>query len=187
MEEVGEAQPDLFFQLCWSGTRATMVRRMDRARAACAKALIVTLDWSFSHGRDRGSPAVPDRLDLRTMLRFAPKCCPEPPGCGGRVRRATAIAAVADIALEHRRDQATPDPVRYGVARRLDDLAYRAGVWFSALGAARPPPCGPVSRADVHVSRSAESRGRGPVRCPDTGATPPRARDQSPGGVRSDA
>lgn len=50
-----------------------------------------------------------------------------------RVRRATAVAALADIALEYRRDQATLDPLRYGVARRLDDLAYGAGVWFSAL------------------------------------------------------
>ncbi|MEV7889773.1 mycofactocin biosynthesis glycosyltransferase MftF [Streptomyces sp. NPDC002817] len=50
-----------------------------------------------------------------------------------RVRRATTVAALADIALEYRRDQATLDPLRYGVARRLDDLAYGAGVWFSAL------------------------------------------------------
>ena len=78
VEEVADAQPDLFFQLYWSGTRATMVQRMDRARAAGAKALIVTLDWSFSHGRDWGSPAIPDRLDLRTMLRFAPDVLPRP-------------------------------------------------------------------------------------------------------------
>ncbi|MFG3025394.1 mycofactocin biosynthesis glycosyltransferase MftF [Streptomyces sp. NPDC048254] len=50
-----------------------------------------------------------------------------------RVRRATAVAALADIVLEYRRDQATLDPLRYGLARRLDDLAYGAGVWFSAL------------------------------------------------------
>ncbi|GGN40552.1 pre-mycofactocin synthase MftD [Streptomyces fuscichromogenes] len=78
VEEVALAQPDLFFQLYWSGTRATMVQRMDRARAAGAKALIVTLDWSFSHGRDWGSPAIPDRIDLRTALRFAPDVLPRP-------------------------------------------------------------------------------------------------------------
>ncbi|MEU1184265.1 mycofactocin biosynthesis glycosyltransferase MftF [Streptomyces sp. NPDC005820] len=50
-----------------------------------------------------------------------------------RTRRATAVAALADIALEYRRDEASLDPLRYGVARRLDDLAYGAGVWFSAL------------------------------------------------------
>ncbi|MEV7889775.1 pre-mycofactocin synthase MftD [Streptomyces sp. NPDC002817] len=78
VEEVAAARPDLFFQLYWSGTRDTMVQRMDRARAAGAKALIVTLDWSFSHGRDWGSPAIPDKLDLRTMLRFAPDVLPRP-------------------------------------------------------------------------------------------------------------
>ena len=50
-----------------------------------------------------------------------------------RVRRAAAVAALTDIALEYRRDLAPLDPVRYGVARRLDDLAYGAGVWLSAL------------------------------------------------------
>ncbi|MFE6489224.1 mycofactocin biosynthesis glycosyltransferase MftF [Streptomyces sp. NPDC057757] len=50
-----------------------------------------------------------------------------------RMRRAAAVAALTDIALEYRRDRAHLDPVRYGVARRLDDLAYGAGVWFSAL------------------------------------------------------
>ncbi|MEU9272958.1 mycofactocin biosynthesis glycosyltransferase MftF [Streptomyces sp. NPDC048251] len=50
-----------------------------------------------------------------------------------RVRRAAALAAVSDIALEYPRSRTALDPVRYGVARRLDDLAYGAGVWWSAL------------------------------------------------------
>ncbi|NEB00908.1 mycofactocin biosynthesis glycosyltransferase MftF [Streptomyces sp. SID13726] len=56
-------------------------------------------------------------------------------GCAvsSRVRRATAVAALTDIALEYRKDEAALDPVRYGVARRLDDIAYGTGVWFSAL------------------------------------------------------
>ncbi|XUL93897.1 mycofactocin biosynthesis glycosyltransferase MftF [Streptomyces galilaeus] len=56
-------------------------------------------------------------------------------GCtvSSRVRRATAVAALTDIALEYRRDKAPLDPVRYGIARRLDDLAYGAGVWASAV------------------------------------------------------
>ncbi|WP_030326354.1 pre-mycofactocin synthase MftD [Streptomyces sp. NRRL B-3229] len=78
VEEVVAAQTDTFFQLYWSGTRESMVQRMDRARQAGAKALIVTLDWSFSHGRDWGSPAIPERLDWRTALRFAPDVLPRP-------------------------------------------------------------------------------------------------------------
>ncbi|MET9089788.1 pre-mycofactocin synthase MftD [Streptomyces sp. NPDC004237] len=78
VEEVVAANGDTFFQLYWSGSRDTMVQRMDRARAAGAKALIVTLDWSFSHGRDWGSPTIPDKLDLRTMAKFAPDVLPHP-------------------------------------------------------------------------------------------------------------
>ena len=45
--------------------------RADRCRSSTAPrrpaptGLIVTLDWSFSHRRDWGSPAIPERLDLQ--------------------------------------------------------------------------------------------------------------------------
>src|SRR3954470_16222349 len=73
IEEVAAANPQVFFQMYWNGSRDDIVRRMDRARAAGAVGLILTLDWSFSHGRDWGSPAIPEAMDLRTMLRFAPE------------------------------------------------------------------------------------------------------------------
>ncbi|UUT34887.1 hypothetical protein L2X98_31245 [Microbacterium elymi] len=44
----------------WQGGRDTIAKRLDRARAAGARAVIVTLDWSFSNGRDwatRRSPS----------------------------------------------------------------------------------------------------------------------------------
>jgi mycofactocin system glycosyltransferase len=50
-----------------------------------------------------------------------------------RARRAAVVAAIADVALEYRRTGAGLDPVRFGVARRLDDLAYGFGVWLGAL------------------------------------------------------
>lgn len=50
-----------------------------------------------------------------------------------RVRRAVAVAALADVALEYRPGRVGLDPVRYAVARRLDDLAYGSGVWLSAV------------------------------------------------------
>jgi L-lactate dehydrogenase (cytochrome) len=78
VEEVGAANPNLFFQMYWSGTREAMLQRMDRARAAGAKGLIATLDWSFSNGRDWGSPAIPEKMSLRTMLSFAPNVLPHP-------------------------------------------------------------------------------------------------------------
>lgn len=73
VEEVTAANPNTFFQLYWTGTKEAMVQRMDRARAAGAKALIATLDWSFSIGRDWGSPSIPDRMDLKALVQFAPE------------------------------------------------------------------------------------------------------------------
>jgi pre-mycofactocin synthase len=78
VEEVVAANPNTFYQMYWSGDRDTMTQRMDRARNAGAKALIATLDWSFSHGRDWGSPAIPDKIDFKTMVRLAPGVLPRP-------------------------------------------------------------------------------------------------------------
>ena len=55
-----------------------------------------------------------------------------------RARRALAVAAVADGVLDYRRTPPDLDPVRYIAARRLDDLAYGAGVWYGALRARSP-------------------------------------------------
>ncbi|MFZ3562383.1 pre-mycofactocin synthase MftD [Streptomyces sp. BH055] len=78
VEEVADANPNTFYQMYWMGSRDSMVQRMERARAAGAKALIATLDWSFSNGRDWGSPSIPERLDLRTAVKFAPDVLPHP-------------------------------------------------------------------------------------------------------------
>jgi heme/flavin dehydrogenase (mycofactocin system) len=86
VEEVVAANPQTFFQMYWMGSRETMVRQMDRARAAGAKGLIVTLDWSFSHGRDWGSPKIPETLDARSMLRFAPEGLTRPRWLAGWAR-----------------------------------------------------------------------------------------------------
>lgn len=52
-----------------------------------------------------------------------------------RVRRATLVAALADTAWEYTSTRPRLDPVRFAVARRLDDAAYGAGVWWSAIRA----------------------------------------------------
>jgi pre-mycofactocin synthase len=70
--EVTAVNPNLFFQVHWSADRDTLLERAEIARKAGAKALIVTLDWSFPAGRDWGSPAIPERLDLPALIRLAP-------------------------------------------------------------------------------------------------------------------
>src|SRR5204863_9747034 len=73
VEEVVAANPKTFFQLFWIGDRDRNLARVQRARAAGAKALIITLDWSFATARDWGSPPIPEKMNLQTMLRFAPE------------------------------------------------------------------------------------------------------------------
>jgi mycofactocin system glycosyltransferase len=50
-----------------------------------------------------------------------------------RARRALITAAVLDSALEYQRTDTDLDPIRFAVARRLDDIAYGLGVWSGAL------------------------------------------------------
>ncbi len=78
VEEVVAANPKTFFQLYWSGSRDQILQRVERARAAGAVGIIVTLDWSFSQGRDWGSPSIPEQLDLKAMARFAPEAIVRP-------------------------------------------------------------------------------------------------------------
>jgi heme/flavin dehydrogenase (mycofactocin system) len=78
VEEVVAANPQTFFQIYWCGSRDQILARMERARAAGAAGLILTLDWTFSHSRDWGSPSIPERVDLRTMLQHAPETLRRP-------------------------------------------------------------------------------------------------------------
>ena len=121
VEEVVEANPQTFFQMYWMGSREDMRRRMDRARAAGAVGLIATLDWSFSHGRDWGSPAIPERMDLKALARFAPE----------GLRRPRYL-------LEFARSRRIPDLTTPNLA----DPGHQAPTFFGAYGAwmQTPPP-----------------------------------------------
>jgi L-lactate dehydrogenase (cytochrome) len=65
------ANPRLFFQVHWSADKEELHLRAERARAAGASALILTLDWAFASGRDWGSPPIPENVDLAAMARHA--------------------------------------------------------------------------------------------------------------------
>src|SRR5690242_8828387 len=86
IEEVVSANSQTFFQIYWIGSREEILARAERARDAGAVGLIATLDWSFSHGRDWGSPLIPEQLDLRTMLKLAPDALRHPRWLGDFVR-----------------------------------------------------------------------------------------------------
>ncbi|MEV3901622.1 pre-mycofactocin synthase MftD [Mycobacterium sp. NPDC050551] len=78
MEEVVAVNDKIFFQIYWLGSRDEIAERVQRAKDAGAVGLIATTDWSFSHGRDWGSPKIPERMDLRTMLRMSPEVITKP-------------------------------------------------------------------------------------------------------------
>jgi pre-mycofactocin synthase len=78
VEEVVAANPKTFFQTYWVGTREQILDHLGRARDAGAAGLIVTLDWSFSMGRDWGSPVIPEHMDLKTMAKLAPEALRRP-------------------------------------------------------------------------------------------------------------
>jgi heme/flavin dehydrogenase (mycofactocin system) len=78
MEEVIAANPKTFFQLYWVGDRDVMAAKVERARRAGAAGLIATLDWSFSYGRDWGSPFIPERINFEAARRYAPQVLTKP-------------------------------------------------------------------------------------------------------------
>ena len=78
MEDVVAANPQTFLQVYWAGGRDKLASRIERAKAAGVVGLIVTLDWSFVHARDWGSPFIPERIDAKAVLRYAPEVLRRP-------------------------------------------------------------------------------------------------------------
>ena len=133
VEEVCAANPNVFYQVYWSGSRDAMVQRLARARAAGAKALILTLDWSFSHGRDWGSPVVPDRVGLGTAVRMAPEVLPRP----GWLWRFARGGGVPDLTVPNLRPPGGSSPTFFGAYGEWmqtpppswDDIAWLREEW----------------------------------------------------------
>jgi heme/flavin dehydrogenase (mycofactocin system) len=78
VEDITATGAPTLFQMYWTGDRDVMVQRMNRAHAAGVTGLIATLDWSFAVGRDWGSPEIPEKVDLKTAVRMAPKVIARP-------------------------------------------------------------------------------------------------------------
>jgi pre-mycofactocin synthase len=126
VEEVVAANPRTLFQVYWSGGRDQILARLERARAAGAVGLILTLDWTFSHARDWGSPPIPERVDWRAMLRHGPEAVRRPRWLAGYAR----TGKLPDLTVPNMAIPPAPAPTFFG--------AY--GEWMQT-----PPP----SWADV--------------------------------------
>ncbi|MGH9067390.1 MAG: pre-mycofactocin synthase MftD [Acidimicrobiales bacterium] len=133
VEEVVAANPRTFFQTYWLGTREEMGALCGRARAAGAVGLIATLDWSFSNGRDWGSPVIPERMDWRAMLRLAPEALVRP----AWLRDYLAAGRLPDLTVPNLAGPGEEAPTFFGAYGRWmraplptwDDVAWLVGEW----------------------------------------------------------
>jgi heme/flavin dehydrogenase (mycofactocin system) len=121
IEEVIAANPKTFFQMYWVGGRDEMLARMTRAKNAGAVGVIVTLDWSFSFGRDWGSPRIPEKMTFQEMLRQAPTALSRPAWFAQWVR----AGSIPDLTVPNLPVGGAPAPSFFG--------AY--GQWMQT-----PPP-----------------------------------------------
>ncbi|WP_037355144.1 pre-mycofactocin synthase MftD [Amycolatopsis orientalis] len=110
IEEVVAANPNTYFQVYWTGSRDDILRRLDRARSAGAVGIILTLDWSFSHSRDWGSPHIPDKLTLRELIRFAPEGMMHPRWLLAYAR----TKKLPDLSVPNMAEPGTPVPSFFG-------------------------------------------------------------------------
>jgi pre-mycofactocin synthase len=144
VEDVCATGAGVLFQVYWAGGRERIEKRLARARAAGAKGLIVTLDWSFSHGRDWGSPWIPERLDWRAMARLAPQALARPAWLGEYVR----AGRLPELTTPNMAVDGEPAPAFFAAYGEWmatpppswDDLAWLRGQWegpFMVKGVSR--------------------------------------------------
>ncbi|GAA2849876.1 mycofactocin biosynthesis FMN-dependent deaminase MftD [Pseudonocardia halophobica] len=78
IEDVAAVNDKTFFQMYWVGSRDQLLARAERAKKAGAKGLIMTLDWSFDSARDWDAPMIPEKVNLKAALHFAPEVLRKP-------------------------------------------------------------------------------------------------------------
>ena len=125
--------PQFASQMYWINDRDWMASQMDRARAAGAKPVIRTLDWSFSHSRDWGSPPLPERIDLKTMVKYAPAVLVRPIWLARYLRSGT----LPDLSTPNMTVAGGEAPTFFGAYGQWmgtpqptwDDLAWFASQW----------------------------------------------------------
>jgi L-lactate dehydrogenase (cytochrome) len=145
VEEVGAVIDKLLFQTYWVGSRDDILARAERARAAGAKGLIVTLDWVFDSRRDWGSPWIPERLDVKAMARYAPQVALRP----AYLARWLRSGSLPDLGVPNLGARGETPPTFFGAYGRWmgstlpswDDLAWLREQWggpFMVKGITRP-------------------------------------------------
>lgn len=142
VEEVTATGATTFFQMYWTGDRDTMIQRMQRAHAAGSAGLIATLDWSFSIGRDWGSPEIPEKVDLRTMVRMAPQVATKPRWLADFARQYQRTGRLPDLTTPNLAAPGQDPPTFFGAYYEWmttppptwEDVAWMCGTWAQISG-----------------------------------------------------
>lgn len=145
LADVAAANPKTFFQVYWMGDRERIERTLERARDDGAAGLVVTLDWTFAHRRDWGSAQIPERLDLRSALRFAPEALARPRWLAGFLRN----GGPPDLTIPNVSARGEAPPTFFGAYGEWmqtpqptwDDIAWMRERWggpFLVKGIAHP-------------------------------------------------
>ncbi|GAB3303152.1 mycofactocin biosynthesis FMN-dependent deaminase MftD [Epidermidibacterium keratini] len=138
VEDVAATGANTFFQMYWTGDRDTMIQRMQRAHAAGVKGLIATLDWSFSMGRDWGSPEIPEKVDVKTAVRMAPQVITKP----GWLWAFGSTGKIPDLTAPNLAPPGGPAPTFFGAYYEWmttpppswDDVAWMRETWSQISG-----------------------------------------------------
>jgi heme/flavin dehydrogenase (mycofactocin system) len=133
IEQVVAVNERTFFQVYWSGSREQIVERLGRARQAGAVGAIVTLDWTFSHHRDWGSPKIPHQMNLRTAIGLLPEAITRP----GWLWRWTHAGGPPDLTVPNMSSGGGGAPTFFGAYGEWiqtppptwDDLRWLRGQW----------------------------------------------------------
>lgn len=133
IEDVTAVNNQVLFQMYWSGGRDTMIQRLERAKAAGAKGIILTLDWTFSNGRDWGSPWIPEKIGLKEMVKLAPQALARPKWLWMYAK----TFRIPDLTTPNMAPPGTPPPTFFGAyfewmqspPPSWDDIAWLRSQW----------------------------------------------------------
>jgi L-lactate dehydrogenase (cytochrome)/glycolate oxidase len=133
IEDVTAVNNQVLFQMYWSGGRDTMIQRLERAKDAGAKGIILTLDWTFSNGRDWGSPWIPEKIGLKEMVKLAPQALARPKWLWMYAK----TFRIPDLTTPNMAPPGTPPPTFFGAyfewmqspPPSWDDIAWLRSQW----------------------------------------------------------
>ena len=106
----------------WAAATAGLARRLERSGRPLRTAALLTGEGAWAVQLQTASSLTRHHWPLAVAAA----------ALSHRARRALLLSAVLDAAVDHRRRRPHLDPVRFATARRLDDLAYGAGLWQGA-------------------------------------------------------